>query len=93
MDEEALVAALAGGRLRGAALDVFREEPLARDSPLWALDNVLLSPHNADLTRTFLHEAGPAPPSSAGGPLGAQGARSSRRRPCGACGAARGAAS
>jgi phosphoglycerate dehydrogenase-like enzyme len=45
LDEEALVAALRGGRLRGAVLDVFRREPLAAESPLWQLPNVLLTPH------------------------------------------------
>jgi phosphoglycerate dehydrogenase-like enzyme len=45
LDEEALAAALGAGRLRGAGLDVFREEPLPHDSPLWELDNVLITPH------------------------------------------------
>ena len=47
VDEEALVAALADGRLRGAALDVFAREPLPPESPLWDLPNVLISPHSA----------------------------------------------
>ena len=38
-------------------LDVFEQEPLPQDDPLWALDNLLLSPHTADLTDTFLHDA------------------------------------
>jgi phosphoglycerate dehydrogenase-like enzyme len=46
-----------GGRLRGAGLDVFSQEPLPKDSPLWTMDNVLLSPHNMDLTATFMEEA------------------------------------
>jgi glyoxylate/hydroxypyruvate reductase A len=50
IDEDALADALRDGRLGGAALDVFREEPLPRTSPLWSLPNVLLSPHVAGLT-------------------------------------------
>ena len=44
IDEAALVDGLRGGRLAGAALDVFAQEPLPPDSPLWSLDNVILSP-------------------------------------------------
>ncbi len=47
VDEAALVAALAGGRLGGALLDVFEREPLPRDSPLVANDRVVLSAHAA----------------------------------------------
>jgi phosphoglycerate dehydrogenase-like enzyme len=45
LDDEALVERLEAGRLRGAVLDVFREEPLASTSPLWQLRQVLLTPH------------------------------------------------
>ncbi len=47
IDETALIAALRDGRLGGAYLDVFGKEPLAADSPLWALPDVLVSPHNS----------------------------------------------
>jgi len=45
LDEGALATALAAGRLRGAVLDVFEQEPLAASSPLWRLRNVLVTPH------------------------------------------------
>ena len=45
IDEDALIAALTARRIAGAGLDVFESEPLAADSPLWALDNVIISPH------------------------------------------------
>jgi len=45
VDEAALVAALKGGRLSGAILDVFEEEPLPKDSPLWDAPNLLIVPH------------------------------------------------
>lgn len=45
--EDDLVAALTGGKLSGAGLDVFAEEPLRPGSPLRALDNVVLTPHSA----------------------------------------------
>jgi phosphoglycerate dehydrogenase-like enzyme len=57
IDEAALVRALQEKRIRGAALDVFDVEPLPENHPLWKLDNVLLSPHCADHTATWLEEA------------------------------------
>jgi phosphoglycerate dehydrogenase-like enzyme len=47
IDEEALVAALQEGRLKAAALDVCQTEPLPEDSPLWDVDNLLITPHAA----------------------------------------------
>lgn len=45
VEEEALIRALTEGRIRGAGLDVFHKEPLPEESPLWDLENVLLTPH------------------------------------------------
>ncbi len=48
VDEGALAEALEGGHLSGAALDVFEVEPLPEESPLWELENVVISPHSTD---------------------------------------------
>jgi glyoxylate/hydroxypyruvate reductase len=52
VDEEAMIEALRGGRLGAAVLDVARVEPLPQGSPLWDLDNVLISPHSASTVAT-----------------------------------------
>lgn len=54
--EEQLVRALKDGRIRGAVLDVFDQEPLPADHPLWSMENVLLSPHTADHTTTWMQD-------------------------------------
>ncbi|HET7478051.1 MAG TPA: D-2-hydroxyacid dehydrogenase [Rubrobacteraceae bacterium] len=48
VDEAALVEALRSGHLSGAALDVFEEEPLPGENPLWGMQNVIVSPHSTD---------------------------------------------
>jgi phosphoglycerate dehydrogenase-like enzyme len=46
-DEEGLIRALKYGKIRGAGLDVFETEPLPKDSPLWDMENVVITPHTA----------------------------------------------
>ena len=53
VDEGALIAALSEGRIAGAALDCFADEPLRESSPLWAFENVLITPHTAGETRRY----------------------------------------
>jgi phosphoglycerate dehydrogenase-like enzyme len=47
VDEPALIAALQSGHLAGAYLDVFAHEPLPPESPLWDMQNVMVTPHNS----------------------------------------------
>ena len=58
VDEAALIDALRERRIGGAALDVFHQEPLPADSPLWRLDNVILTPHIAGITPKYDERAG-----------------------------------
>jgi phosphoglycerate dehydrogenase-like enzyme len=51
IDESALIRALQDKRIAAAALDVFEEEPLREDNPLWEMENVLISPHCTDRTQ------------------------------------------
>jgi len=53
VDQPALVDALREDAIAGAALDVFETEPLPADSPLWGLDDVIVSPHCAAYTRDY----------------------------------------
>lgn len=53
VDENALIEALAGGRIAGAGLDCVAEEPLPSASPLWDFENVLVTPHTAGETRRY----------------------------------------
>jgi phosphoglycerate dehydrogenase-like enzyme len=57
IDEAALVNALQTKQIRGAVMDVFEVEPLPAESPLWAMDNVLISFHTADHTKDWLNDA------------------------------------
>jgi len=53
IDEDALIAALTGDTIAGAALDVFQHEPLPADSPLWRTPNLFVSPHMSGDTHDF----------------------------------------
>ncbi len=57
VDEDELISALAAGRIAGAALDVFEEEPLPSTSPLWNFDNVIISPHVSGNTAVYHEKA------------------------------------
>ena len=53
VDEAALIAALQGGAIAGAGIDVTVEEPLAEGSPLWDLENAMVTPHTGGETRKY----------------------------------------
>ncbi len=57
VDEAALVDALRQGQIAGAGLDVFEQEPLSPDSPLWSMENVIISPHVSGLTPQYNERA------------------------------------
>ncbi len=59
VDEDALVAALRDKRIAGAALDVFSQEPLPPDHPLWSFDNVIISTHQGGFCDTYVDLAMP----------------------------------
>lgn len=57
VDEKALITALSSGKIGGAALDVFEKEPLPSTSPLWNLDNVIITPHISGFTKNYHEKA------------------------------------
>jgi phosphoglycerate dehydrogenase-like enzyme len=59
VDEPALVAALKAGRIAGAALDVFNEEPLPADHPFWAMENVIITTHQGGFCDVYIDYALP----------------------------------
>lgn len=54
LDEDALIDALKEHRLLGAAIDVYKKEPIPAESKLWDCPRLLLSPHNADMTEDYI---------------------------------------
>lgn len=55
VQEEALIQALQSGHLSGAGLDVFEVEPLPEESPLWDMENVIVSPHATDMVPSLIN--------------------------------------
>ncbi|MDA7965581.1 D-2-hydroxyacid dehydrogenase [Ruegeria sp.] len=53
VDEAAVTHALQSGQIAGAALDVFEQEPLPDDSPLWSMENVIVTPHVSGTTSRY----------------------------------------
>ena len=59
VDEDALAAALRAGTIAGAALDVFAQEPLPPESPLWDAPNLIITPHIGGMSDTYAEQALP----------------------------------
>jgi phosphoglycerate dehydrogenase-like enzyme len=57
IDERAMAAALSAGKIGGAGLDVFEHEPLEATSPLWDLENAILTPHISGGYRSYMDKA------------------------------------
>ncbi len=58
VDESALLKLLQEGRIEGAAIDVFEEEPLPAHDPLWEAPNTILTPHHAGIARDYMERVG-----------------------------------
>jgi phosphoglycerate dehydrogenase-like enzyme len=58
VDEPAMIEALKQGVIAGAGLDVFHEEPLPADNPLWAMENVIITPHNMGFSPRLFERLG-----------------------------------
>jgi D-2-hydroxyacid dehydrogenase (NADP+) len=56
IDEEALIQALNSGKIAGAALDVFRQEPLPKDHPFWRMKNVIVTPHVGGMSDVYVDQ-------------------------------------
>lgn len=57
VNEIDLIAALSGGVIAGAGLDVFEQEPLPATSPLWDMENVIITPHHSGLSHRYMDRA------------------------------------
>jgi D-2-hydroxyacid dehydrogenase (NADP+) len=56
VDEEALIEALSTGKIAGAGMDVFSTEPLPKESPLWEMKNVIITPHIGGLSDVYIDQ-------------------------------------
>ena len=59
VDEEALIKVLKDNKIAGAGLDVFETEPLPRESPLWGMENVIITPHIGGMSDIYTEQALP----------------------------------
>jgi len=57
VDEEALISALKSGKIAGAGLDTYCEEPLPESHPFWGMKNVIVSPHVAGMSDIYVEQA------------------------------------
>jgi D-2-hydroxyacid dehydrogenase (NADP+) len=57
VDEEALIRALKSGKIAGAGLDTYLQEPLPKGHPFWGMKNVIVSPHVAGMSDIYVEQA------------------------------------